>query len=158
MPQEGPALCHPGCISVSLPLPGANASGLKRRLDVKDLERVRTTFLSSDSDGASRGGCSPGCRGHLSKACSGWACSRLRQTRSFRPQRAPSLCQESRDVGRSIGKRGSPPRPQAHIPQLCAYCPPDGRLLAHSELTQGVGSAAVQLASPCFSSSQSHML
>ena len=116
MPQEGPALCHPGCVGVSLPLLEANASGPKRRLDVKDLERVRTTFLISVCDGASRGGCSPGCHVRLSKACSGWACFHLRQTRSFRPQTAPSLCQESQDVSRSIGKRGSPLHPRPTSP------------------------------------------
>lgn len=53
---------------------------------------------------------------------------------------------------------GEPAAPQAHIPQLCAYCPPHNRLLVHSELTQGVGWAGVRLASPCFSSPQSHTL
>ena len=152
-----PALCHPGCVSVSLPLLGANASGPERRLDVKDLELVRT-FLITDCDGASRGGCSPSCPEHLSKACSGWACSHLRQKHSFQPRTAPSLCQESRGVSRSIGKQGSPPHPQAHVPRLCAHCPPDGRLLAHAALTQGVGWAGVRLADPRFSSSQSHTL
>lgn len=119
MPQEGPALCHPGCVGVSLPLLEANASGPKRRLDVKDLERVRTTFLISVCDGASRGGCSPGCRARLSKACSGWACSHLRQTPSFRPQTAPSLCQESQDVAGQSGSGGARCTPGPHPPTLC---------------------------------------
>ena len=113
---------------------------------------------SSVTNGASRGGCSPSCPEHLSKACSGWACSHLRQKHSFQSRTAPSLCQESRDVSRSIRKRGSPPHSKAHVPQLCAYCPPDGRLLAHAKLSQGVGWAGVRLANPCFSSSQSQML
>ena len=67
----------------------------------------------------------------------------------------------AKTAGMSAGQSGSGGArraPQAHIPKLCAYCPPNGRLLAHSELTQGVGWAGVWLASPCFSSCQSHTL
>lgn len=142
MPQEGPCFMLSWPRQCLYPNLIANASDLKRRLDVKDLELVKTTFLVSNCDGTSKVWCSPDCHDHSFEKLFTWPHSHLGQKHpSMCPHASKSLPGEPGCLQVNQEAGGASCSPQARIPQLFAYCPPDSRLLPPSELAGGHGVA-----------------
>lgn len=159
MPQEGPCFMLSWLRRCLYPILIANASDLKRRLDVKGLELVKTTFLVSNCDGTSTVWCSPDCHDILSKSCPHGLTHILDRNIPPCAHMLLNLCQESLAVYKSIRKQGEPTAPlrPTFLSSLLTVLLTAGSSHLQSS-PGGTGWPSVTLSSPSFSSSQSNFV